>query len=122
MIHHGVSKSLFFTPVFNCRFHFSICGEAWRFLPCFHNDVRGIEAHNVADGHFHDSLPDAARRLLEGGSLKNDEMREFHWHTVEFPHWDFMESIPGPLKNNLLKRLVFGNLFCIIAIVEIQDT
>ncbi|MBO4345264.1 MAG: hypothetical protein J5833_05895, partial [Victivallales bacterium] len=68
--------------------------EIWRFLPCFHNDVRGIEAHNVADGHFFDAIPEAARRLLEGGALKNEERREFHWHTVAFPHRDFMRLMP----------------------------
>ena len=30
--------------------------EAWRFLPCFGNDVRGIERH-AAEGHFFLALP-----------------------------------------------------------------
>ncbi len=68
--------------------------ETWRFLPCFHNDVRGIEAHNVADGHFFDAIPDAARKLLEGGALTDDERRGFRWHNVAFPHHDFMRLMP----------------------------
>ena len=30
--------------------------EAWRFLPCFGTDVRGIERH-AAEGHFFLALP-----------------------------------------------------------------
>ena len=68
--------------------------EAWRFLPCFHNDVRGIEKADVGVGHFHDSLPEEARKQLESGVLKDDERRAFHWHAVVFPHRDFMRLMP----------------------------
>ena len=60
--------------------------------------MRGIEAHNVADGHFFDAIPDAARKLVESGALKNDEMREFHWHKVAFPHRDFYGIHPQASK------------------------
>ena len=76
----------------------SLSAEIWRFMPCFRNDVRGIEAHNVADGHFYDAVPEAVRRLLEGGALTEDERREFHWHTVEFPHRDFYGIHPQASK------------------------
>ncbi len=68
--------------------------EIWRFLPCFHNDVRGIEKIDFGAGHFYDVLPEAAQRLLEGGALTDDERREFHWHTVAFPHREFMRLMP----------------------------
>ena len=44
--------------------------ETWRFLPCFGKDVRGIERHAAADGHFHSEVPEQARPLLsEDGGL-----------------------------------------------------
>ena len=63
--------------------------EKWRFLPCFGNDVRGIEAPRIGGGHFYDTLPPAAEKLLSDGKLTEEQRAEFHWQAVEFPHSDF---------------------------------
>ena len=52
--------------------------ETWRFLPCFGKDVRGIERHAAADGHFHSEVPEQARPLLsEDGGLDERAFRLF---------------------------------------------
>ena len=37
----------------------AMSAETWRFLPCFHNDLRGIERADFAEGHFYDAVPEA---------------------------------------------------------------
>ena len=71
--------------------------EKWRFLPCFGNDVRGVEVPHLGDGHFHDTIPPAAEKLLSEGKLTEEQRTEFYWHSVAFPHRDFTRIMP--MKN-----------------------
>ena len=71
--------------------------ENWRFLPCFGNDVRGVEAPHIGDGHFHETIPPVAEKVLSEGKLTEEQRAEFHWQAVEFPHRDFTRIMP--MKN-----------------------
>ena len=52
--------------------------ETWRFLPCFGKDVRGIERHAAADGHFYSEVPaQAAHLAAEDGGLDERAFRLF---------------------------------------------
>ncbi len=67
--------------------------ETWRFLPCFHKDVRGIERPPEGGARFHDCVPEHAMTQLDG-CLAEDEARQVYWHPVEFPHRDFVRLMP----------------------------
>ena len=47
-----LSSCVFIAVVFSLSSAVFHAREAWRFLPCFGNDVRGIERHAVAEGRF----------------------------------------------------------------------
>ena len=51
-----LSSYVLIAVVFSLSSAVSHAREAWRFLPCFGNDVRGIERH-AAEGHFFLALP-----------------------------------------------------------------
>ena len=68
--------------------------EKWHFLPCFGNDVRGVEVLRTNDGHFHDAIPPSAEMLLAEGKLTDSQREDFHWHSVNFPHRDFNRIMP----------------------------
>ena len=43
--------------------------ETWRFLPCYGNDIRGLERPHAGNGHFHEVIPEPVRRLLDAGAF-----------------------------------------------------
>ena len=59
-------------------------GAPWYFLPNFGEDIRGVE--RVAAGHFHETIPGVAERLLSpDGGLSPDQREQVRWHEATFP-------------------------------------
>ena len=98
-------NSFFIFVFFALLASFAHANETWRFLPCFGKDIRGIESHITADGHFYSEMPLQVTRLLTGDfGLQESHRPLVAWHRVEFPHREFMELMPT--------RRVFGWYGC----------
>ncbi len=75
--------------------------EAWYFLPNYHCDFRGLEKLSAVNDLFHRGFPTIPKSLLVSNSTLTEEQRHgLFWHSVSFPHRDFVKLMP--------ERGVFG--------------